>query len=225
MSPRHTIENDNWHTQYFTTFYIINIKVWQILQIVKKPKRYVIWDTETIGSMHDVLKILPGYVATEYFGDNFKPGAVVLKSKAPPDVYVRNENLMNSTFSDNTFDLVLSSEVFEHIPFPYVAFKEVYRVLKPGGGVHIFTAPFDANGEVDIIKAILQPNGAIEFVGQPEYHGDSIRPPQGIPVFTIFSREMVDKLYRLGYDMSVWDVYNPAMGIIGDGAIYFVARK
>ncbi|KST67356.1 class I SAM-dependent methyltransferase [Mastigocoleus testarum] len=43
-------------------------------------------------------------------------------------------------FRDNCFDAVVSQAVFEHIPNPFVTAKELYRILKPGGIVHIDTA-------------------------------------------------------------------------------------
>ena len=46
---------------------------------------------------------------------------------------VRHEDLRSLSFPNNSFDLVLSAEVFEHIPEPYKALNEVFRVLKPGG--------------------------------------------------------------------------------------------
>lgn len=42
-------------------------------------------------------------------------------------------SILEIPFNDNTFDYVISSEVIEHTPDPYVAIKEIYRVLKPGG--------------------------------------------------------------------------------------------
>ncbi len=35
--------------------------------------------------------------------------------------------------SDETFDLILSTQVAEHVPNPDVYFKEAFRLLKPGG--------------------------------------------------------------------------------------------
>lgn len=42
------------------------------------------------------------------------------------------ENLI-IPYSDNTFDIVFSDNVMEHVRNPGIAFKEIVRVLKPGG--------------------------------------------------------------------------------------------
>ncbi|MFT6136972.1 MAG: SAM-dependent methyltransferase [Salibacteraceae bacterium] len=44
-------------------------------------------------------------------------------------------------FNDNEFDVVLSSEVMEHVPDPEKFLSEIYRVLRDGG-VAIITVPF-----------------------------------------------------------------------------------
>ena len=43
--------------------------------------------------------------------------------------------------SDSSFDIVLCTEVLEHVPDPRAAINEMVRVLKPGGKL-IVTAPF-----------------------------------------------------------------------------------
>ena len=43
-------------------------------------------------------------------------------------------------FRDDVFDRVLAFNVFEHLAEPETAAQEIYRVLKPGGGVTIHTA-------------------------------------------------------------------------------------
>lgn len=47
-------------------------------------------------------------------------------------------------FADNTFDVVIANQVFEHIADPLPNLKEIHRVLKPGGA---FVAAFPT-GEV-----------------------------------------------------------------------------
>lgn len=50
------------------------------------------------------------------------------------------EDACHLSFSDNTFDLVLSSECIEHTPDPVAAVKEMARVLAPGGTL-VLTTP------------------------------------------------------------------------------------
>ena len=42
-------------------------------------------------------------------------------------------------YKDNTFDVVFSSFVFEHLVNPQYTLKEMYRVLKKGGRVEVLT--------------------------------------------------------------------------------------
>lgn len=49
-------------------------------------------------------------------------------------------SILEIPFSDNFFDFVVSSEVIEHVPDPYKAMQELFRVLKPGG-IMVLTTP------------------------------------------------------------------------------------
>ena len=55
---------------------------------------------------------------------------VILNNKDLDAAYVIADNHL--PFEDNTFDLVLSDYVLEHIESPYEFLSEIYRVLKPG---------------------------------------------------------------------------------------------
>ena len=45
----------------------------------------------------------------------------------------RVADALNLPYGDNTFDVVVCSHVYEHVPSPYKMFSEIHRVLKQGG--------------------------------------------------------------------------------------------
>ena len=50
------------------------------------------------------------------------------------------EDITALKFDNHSLDLIISSDVLEHVPYLDKAFSETARVLKPGGA-HIFTVP------------------------------------------------------------------------------------
>lgn len=177
---------------------------------------FKIYNTETTGSLHNLLGKFPDhYTASEYLGDDHQSGEVVNG--------ILHQNLLKTSFEDASLDLVMSSDVFEHIPDPYKGFTEIYRILKPGGR-HIFTVPFYGDRYRDEIRAMIESDGSINHLLPPAYHGDPIR-PEGILVYVIFSMEMLMKLNAMGYQVKMYNMRNPYQGILGNNAIVFEAIK
>ncbi len=61
----------------------------------------------------------------QYTGMDMSPGPNV--DIVPRDIYQWTE------IADETFDVVVSGQVFEHIEYPWLTIKEIARVLKPSG--------------------------------------------------------------------------------------------
>jgi SAM-dependent methyltransferase len=61
-----------------------------------------------------------------------------LSTAKQPDVQTDAANL---PFQDQCFDAVICAELFEHLPKPDAALREVHRVLK-AGGILLMTVPF-----------------------------------------------------------------------------------
>lgn len=179
------------------------------------PAGFAVYNTESNGAVHRALSVSPDYVCSEYFGEGYERGQDVDGC--------RNEDLQDLTFADASFDLVLSSDVLEHMPDPYRAHREIYRTLKPGGR-HIFTVPFNSDKALDDIRAHLV-DGEIVYLAEKLFHGDPVRPDQGILVWTIFGLEMLSQLARIGFIPSVWNLYEPAQGIVGGYSLVFEARR
>jgi SAM-dependent methyltransferase len=174
-----------------------------------------IYNTETGGVLHKYLSGMNDYVCSEYFGPQYKSGEYVHDKM--------HQDLMSLSFPDNRFDFVITTDVFEHIPDPYVAHREVYRVLKPGGR-HIFTVPFYQTEILDEKRASIDNDGKTIYYKEPLYHIDPLR-QEGILVYNIFSIEMLVNLSKIGFRTNMYHLYRPSYGFIGPNAIVFEAIK
>jgi len=174
----------------------------------------VILCTEAAGPLHDSLKHNPKYTGSEYLGEDYTSGEIINGT--------RHENLLKTSFGDSSVDYVLSSDVMEHIPEPYTAFKEIHRILKVGGR-HIFTVPFYQADYFDEVRAHFY-NGEIVNDMEPMYHLDPHN-SEGILVYNIFSIEMVLKLRKIGFRTIIHKLYSPSYGILGNNAIIFESIK
>src|SRR6266700_4181974 len=81
------------------------------------------------------------------------------------------------TFANESFDLIVSSDVLEHVPLLERAFDESRRVLKREG-VHLFTVP----PRLKTKKRAELVGGQVVHLESPEYHRDPLS-PQGILAF------------------------------------------
>lgn len=189
-----------------------------------------VYNTEATGSIHEQLKTLPRYRCSQYYGE-YASGTLVDG--------IMHQDLMALSFDSDSFDLVLSSDVFEHIADPYQAHREIHRVLRVGGR-HVFTVPFFvteiADDEAtrskelmyffDDVRAEMDSAGMVKYHKSPIFHGDpvSLR-PEGALVFTIFGLEMIVKLAEIGFRTNMFLLYKPRFGILGHDAIFFEAIK
>ena len=95
------------------------------------------------------------------------------------------EDITRLTFGEASLDLIVSSDVLEHVPDPAAAFRESARVLRPGG-VHIFTVPPKS---VTRQRAALDQGGIKILVDPPEYHWDPLD-PAGVLVYWEYGSDL-----------------------------------
>jgi len=86
---------------------------------------------------------------------------------------VRCEDLEALTLSDDSVDLHVTQDVFEHVVHPARAFKEIARTLKPGGA-HIFTVPLVNKSNPSAVRVIEDGEGREVHVLPAVYHGNPI---------------------------------------------------
>jgi SAM-dependent methyltransferase len=174
-----------------------------------------VYNTEAGRQIHDQLSKMKGYICSEYFGKEYRSGDIVNG--------IMHQDLTHLSFDDESVDLVISSDVLEHIPYPYKAHKEVYRVLKPGGR-HVFTVPFYQAAFLDEPRTLIDIRGNTVLIKDAVYHGDPIR-SEGALVHRIFSLEMLVKLAKIGFKTNMYKIYKPSLGIVGSNALVFEAAK
>lgn len=106
------------------------------------------------------------YIGSQ-FDSSLSPGQL------HPNKQYRNEDLGSQTFTDESFDIVITQDVFEHLPDPAAAIKEIARTLKLGG-VHIASIPLVRKWDSSRIRARQLPTGEMEHILPPEYHGNPV---------------------------------------------------
>jgi len=110
------------------------------------------------------------------------------------------QDLEHLTFPDRCFDLCTSTEVLEHVADDMAAFRELLRVLVPGGW-SIFTVPLFDRDET-VVRAERAADGTIHHCLPPAYHGDRLRGEGGVLVHREYGRDLVDRLARAGFENS-----------------------
>lgn len=86
-------------------------------------------------------------------------------------------DMMNMSFPNNYFDLVIHSDTLEHIKDPLLGLRECFRITKPGGAV-IFTVPIILGR---LTKSCLN--------DPPTYHGSSESMIEDLRVHTEFGSD------------------------------------
>lgn len=86
--------------------------------------------------------------ARRIFGLEYDPERAAEALQVSPNVVIAaGEHL---PFADNTFDLILSHEVIEHVQDDRLAIQEMVRCLRPGGRITLFCPnrgyPFETHG-------------------------------------------------------------------------------
>ncbi|MDO8409256.1 MAG: class I SAM-dependent methyltransferase [Phenylobacterium sp.] len=158
----------------------------------------------------------PGYVATQY--DPATPWG-----HKHPNGY-RSEDLEAQTFADETFDIVVTQDVFEHLFAPDRAIAEIGRTLKPGG-FHICTVPIVRKAEGSVRRARRRPDGSVEHLAEPEYHGNPMD-PDGSLVTVDWGYDIADYLDQAsGLSTTIHTIDDLSQGIRAAYIEVLVSRK
>ena len=164
-----------------------------------------------------VAKTVPQHeiIGSEYLGREYESGVIVRG--------LRHEDAMNLSFDDNSTDMIVSSDVFEHIRNPRVAFSECLRILRPGG-LMLATFPLHTDLNRSVPHADLTEDG-LRHLLPPTYHGNPMS-TDGSLVFTDFGWDVINDLRKAGFSEARVEIFaSREHGCLGGGLIVFVVKK
>ncbi len=135
---------------------------------------------------------------------------------------IRCENLEDQTFADESFDLVITQDVLEHVLHPEKAFAEIARTLKPGGA-HLFTVPWHHWQKTE--TRAIEKDGIIIHLLPPIFHGNPID-RAGSLVVTDWGYDLADCISCFSnLATSVIRMHDPQKGILGEFNEVFISQK
>ncbi|MCA3359144.1 MAG: methyltransferase domain-containing protein [Roseomonas sp.] len=155
---------------------------------------YETWTTRIYA--HEALTTFALIMRSRYprfLGSEFAPDEAAARFLWP----IPAVDVTQSPFPNDSFDIVLTNEVLEHVPDLSAALRDTARILRPGGKL-IGTFPFNWGSSTTEIRARLTANG-IEHLHPPEYHGNPVDPEGGSLVFQIPGWDILELCRASGF--------------------------
>ncbi len=153
---------------------------------------------------------------SEYFGFEHQSGEVIDG--------IRHEDALALSFADEAMAMIVSNDVYEHVPDYHLALQEAFRVLQPGGRL-VFSIPFYADREQTKPRAVLE-EGQIRHLQPEQYHGNPML-NKGSLVFHDFGWDILEACRQAGFNQAyVLAYYSVFYGHVGNGSQQvFIAEK
>jgi SAM-dependent methyltransferase len=187
----------------------------QDLGLDAKRKIYI---TEQFGITYRWLKgRFPDVTGSEYLFPNRPSGSSLFG--------INHQDIQALSFSDSSFDFVLSFDVLEHVPDSFAALKEISRITRPGGTL-LLTVPFTAEKYQNTVRAEMDSKGKINHILPAEVHGNPTDPKNGALCFRHYGWELLDQLRELYFqDVFARFYYNERLGYRGRDQMVVSAVK
>jgi SAM-dependent methyltransferase len=137
---------------------------------------------------------------------------------------VRCEDLEQQTFADQSFDLVITQDVMEHIFHPDRAYREIWRTLKPGG-LYLHTTPIYKGRVTSERRASIGGDGKVVHLAEPEYHGNPVDPNGSLVTFH-YGYDLADLIAAwTSFDVEIRRFHQRSSGIVAEFSEVVICRK
>jgi len=155
-------------------------------------------------------------IGSEFLGNDKKSGEIYDN--------IRHEDALNLSFDDESINIIVSNDVFEHVPDIHKAISEAFRVLKKTGTL-LFSIPFHQDDDETVQRAVLE-NGQIKNLLPEVYHGNPLS-KKGSLVFYDFGWDFLNFFKSAGFsDAYMLGYYSKDLGYLGYALQYiFVTKK
>lgn len=161
-------------------------------------------------------KKIPDLVGSEFLGSNFVSGEIVNG--------ILHEDATALSFADDTFDMIGSFDVFEHIDDYMKGLEEARRCLKPGG-ILLLSIPVFKSRDNHVKRACLSLDGTISHLLKPQYHGNPLSENGSLVVYE-FGWKIIEDMRAVGFKEVHAIVYaSIRKGYFGELPVVFEAIK
>lgn len=174
-------------------------------------RRIEIWDTDVYSPISDRIRSVANVTLSKYLPE--------LPFGAELDSGIFNIDLQSISFPANRFDIILSSDIMEHVRDDRASHAEIFRCLRPGGA-YIFTVPF-IEDRARTVRLVDTSSAEDIFLERPHYHGDPITGK--ILAYRIYGRDLFQQLQDVGFDVRFLWLEASEEGIFSGDC--FIAQK
>lgn len=197
---------------------LARVRARSLAQLPPSPRgrRLAVYDTQVPfdagASAYPIPTLLERCGWIDLSASTWKPGRAPGEALGPRTT---NQNLEGLTFADASFDIVLTSDVMEHVRLEQRAHEQVRRVLKPGG-IYLFTVPhFRDRTTIDRVKIVdpADPSRDVDVLPR-EYHGDANAEDGRALAYRSFGIDLDEKLRGLGFEVEYTKQDFPENGIL-----------
>lgn len=165
-----------------------------------------------------------GYKFPFFVGTEYLPTKEQQESFFP----IRHLDVQDMNFAASSFDIFYGAAVLEYVPDIGTCFREVLRVLKPGG-IMVSIFRFLQNKPLNQVRADLGGEGEVRYLMPPQYHANPIRPGNDNLVYTIPGWEIIETAKQAGFeDAKLTYILSAKYGILNQpspGIFVFCAVK
>jgi len=135
----------------------------------------------------------------------------------------RCEDLERPTFEDASIDVIVSSDVFEHVVDVDAAHAQVARVLAEGG-IHVWTTPQDRELASSRPRVRRTPEG-MDFMEPEKYHDDPANARRALVTYD-WGRDLPEQVEAAsGLWTTVFRLESRAHGLLGEFLEVFVSHR